>query len=311
MFRSWAKPLLIVLTLAAAAALAQQTVIRVDVKLVHVTATVKNKNGELVGTLQKNEFELYDRGVRQEISVFQRKTELPLSVSLLIDISGSTGKDLKYETDSASRFLKALLAEGNPEDAVELFAFNYDITRLRYWTRNYASLERSLKGLHPEGSTSVHDAVWYAARDLDPREGRKAIVIIIDGADTTSSRTVHQALEAAQLSDAVIYPIVVMPITNDAGRSTGGEHALEFLAQGTGGRTFYPSVGAELDRALTDIVNELRTQYVLGFYPRNVPLSKDRFHKLEVRVTVPGLRVSARNGYYGDSEGDSARTGSR
>jgi Ca-activated chloride channel family protein len=311
MFRWWAKSLLVLLC---AAAIAQQTVIRVDVKLVHVTATVKNKAGELVGALTKDDFEIYDRDVRQDIAVFQRQTEQPLSVAVLIDTSGSTGKDLKYETDSASRFFRALLGEGNREDMVEVFTFNYDITRQHGWTRNATALERSLRAIRPEGSTSVFDAVYFASRDLDQREGRKAIVIVTDGADTTSSRTVQQALEEAQLSDAVIYPIVVVPITNDAGRSIGGEHALEFLAQGTGGRTFYPTVGPQLDRVLTDIINELRTQYLLGFYPRNVPLTKERFHKLEVRVKTPGLRVSARNGYYGDSEGgaaSAAATGSR
>jgi Ca-activated chloride channel family protein len=96
--------------------------------------------------------------------------------------------------------------------------------------------------------------------------------------------------------------VVVIPITNDAGRNIGGENALKFMADGTGGRTFLPSLGAELDRAFSEIIDELRTQYLLGFYPRNVPLTKDRFHKLEVRVKRPELRVSARNGYYGEAE---------
>ncbi len=131
-------------------------------------------------------------------------------------------------------------------------------------------------------------------------------MVVTDGGDTASSKNVHQALEAAQLADAIIYAIVVMPITNDAGRNIGGEHALEFMAKGTGGRTFLPSVGAELDKAFTSIITELRTQYLLGYYPQNVPLTKDRFHKLEVRVMRPDLRVSARNGYYGEVEGGGA-----
>jgi Ca-activated chloride channel family protein len=107
----------------------------------------------------------------------------------------------------------------------------------------------------------------------------------------------------------VIYPVVVMPITNDAGRNIGGENVLTFMAQGTGGRTFLPSVGAQLDKAFNDIITELRTQYLLGFYPRNAPLTKERFHKLEVRVKPPELRVSARNGYYGEVEGASGQSG--
>jgi len=141
------------------------------------------------------------------------------------------------------------------------------------------------------------------ARQEPPALGRHVVVVVTDGGDTVSKFTVHQALEAAQLADAVIYAIVVMPITNDAGRNIGGEHALDFMANGTGGRCFLPTVGAELDKAFTSIITELRTQYLLGYYPRDVPLSKDRFHRLEVRVTRPDLRVSARNGYYGEVEG--------
>jgi Ca-activated chloride channel family protein len=127
-------------------------------------------------------------------------------------------------------------------------------------------------------------------------------VIVTDGGDTVSHKKYHEALEAAQLADAVIYPIVVMPITNDAGRNIGGENALTTMAQGTGGRTFLPNLGPQLDAALTDIIRELRTQYLLGFYPKDVPLTKDRFHRLTLKVAMPGLRVLARNGYYGEAD---------
>ena len=286
--------------LCAAALLAQQTVIRVNVNLVHVVATVKDPSGQLVGTLQKQDFEVYDNGSHQEISVFERTTEQPLSVALLIDISGSTAKELKYEGDSASRFLRALLTEGNPDDTVSLYTFNYEVRQAKSYTHNYRALADQFKLLRGEAGTALYDAVYLAARDLEPREGRKVIVVVTDGGDTFSKYTLKQALEAAQLADAVIYPIVVLPITNDAGRNIGGENALKFIADGTGGRAQYPALGADLDKAFTDIVTELRTQYMLGFYPQNVPLTKERFHKLEVRVMRPELRVSARNGYYGE-----------
>jgi Ca-activated chloride channel family protein len=112
----------------------------------------------------------------------------------------------------------------------------------------------------------------------------------------------RQALEAAQMADAVIYPIVVVPITNDAGRSLGGEHVLSLMAQGTGGRTFAAALGAELDQAFSDIISELRTQYMLAYYPHGVPPTTERFHKLQVSVKRPELQVSARNGYYGEIE---------
>jgi Ca-activated chloride channel family protein len=286
-------------------------VYRTDVNLVRVVASVKNQAGELVGALQKDDFAVFDNGARQEISVFERRTELPLSVALLVDTSGSTAKELAYEADSASRFLHALLSEGNPEDAVALYSFNYVVTVQQYFTHNYRALEARLKTLHGDAGTALYDAIFLSARDLEAREGRKVMVIITDGGDTASSKDVHAALEAAQLADAVVYPVVVMPITNDAGRNIGGEHALQFMAEGTGGRPFLPSVGAQLDKAFGDIITELRTQYLLAFYPHNVPLTKDRFHKLEVRVGRPELRVSARNGYYGEVEGGAGTSGAR
>lgn len=298
----WAKCWLAA-TLCAGALTAQQpTVFRSDVNLVRIVTTVKTLAGQIVGTLAKDEFEVYDNGVKQQVEVFEHQTEQALSVVLMVDTSGSTAKELKYEADSASRFFRALLAEGNLQDTASLYTFNWEVREQQPFSRDLKAFDARLKLLHGEAGTAMYDAVYLGAQRLEPREGRKVIVVVTDGGDTVSKVNLHKALEAAQLADAAIYAIVVMPITNDAGRNIGGEHALEFMAQGTGGRTFLPTVGAELDKAFNAIITELRTQYLLGYYPRNVPLTKNRFHKLEVRVTRPDLRVSARNGYYGEVE---------
>jgi Ca-activated chloride channel family protein len=283
---------------------AQQTpVIKVNVNLVRIVATVKNSAGQLVGALKKEDFEVLDNGVKQEIALFERQTDQPLSVALLVDVSGSTAKDLKYETDSATRFVRVLLTQGNPNDQVALYGFDDEVWLVNNFTHSAAILENSLKKIHGSAGTSLYDAIWLAATEgLEMREGRKVLVVVSDGGNTTSTKDAHQALEAAQLANAVIYPVVDLPITNDAGRNIGGENALTFMAQGTGGRTFFPSSGPQLDKAFDDIISELRTEYLIGFYPHDVPLTKDRFHRLEVHAHAPELRVSARNGYYGDSE---------
>jgi Ca-activated chloride channel homolog len=280
----------------------QESVFRTTVNMVNVTTTVKNRAGQPVGSLSKEDFELYDNGVKQEIAGFGRQTEQALSVALLIDASGSTAKELKYESESASKFLSALLTDGTPADRVALYSFNYDVVQGPF-TRDFAYLERQLKGLKGEAGTALYDAVYFASQALERRDGRKVIVVITDGGDTGSSRDLKQALRQAQLADAVIYPVVVLPIINNAGRNTGGENALTFMAEGTGGRTFFPAIGAQLDQAFREIIEELRTQYVLSYYPRGVPVTRDPFHKLVIRVNNPELRVSARNGYYGESEG--------
>ncbi len=279
----------------------ESPVFKVDVQLVRLLATVKDSNGQSVGTLYKEDFEIFDNGVRQELAVFDRYTEQPLSVALLVDTSASTGKELRYELESALRFVRSFFGGGNPEDAVSLYSFNYTVTLQSSFTRRASRIEQELKSLRSTGATSLYDAIYWASQRIEDRPGRHALVVVTDGGDTTSVKTFHQALEAAQIADAVIYSILVMPITNDAGRNIGGENALATMAARTGGRVFVPSVGPSLDEAFSEILRDLRTQYLLAFYPKNTPPTKERFHRLEIKLKRPDLQVQARNGYYGDS----------
>lgn len=291
------------LALAALIAAAQQApVFRVDVRLVRLLATVKDDHGRLVGSLVREDFTVFDNGVRQEIAVFERRTEQPLSVSILIDTSGSTAKELRYEIESVQRFLRALFNEGNPQDAAALYSFNYEVTKRTPYTRQFAVFERALRSLKAEAGTSLYDAIYLASQEVRDRAGRHVIVVVTDGGDTTSVKTYHAALEEAQRADAVLYAILVMPITNDAGRNIGGENALIAMTSATGGRVFTPNLGAEMDAAFTEILTDLRTQYLIGYYPKNVPPSRNRFHRVEVKLSRPGLRVLTRSGYYGDAE---------
>lgn len=279
----------------------EDATIRVNVRLVRMLATVKDPSGALVGALTKGDFEVRDNGALQQISVFERQTDQPLSVAVLIDNSGSTAKDLKYETDSVMRFVRSLLREGNPTDSVGLYSFNWQVVKQNGFTRNAAAIERSLRQLRGEAGTSLYDAILLAARDIEDREGRKILIVVTDGGDTTSHADFQRATEAAQLADAVIYPILVVPITNDAGRNTGGENALTTMSQRTGGRVFQPSAGPSMDQAFDQIIRDLRTQYMVGFYPKDVPLTKNRFHSLTLLTRDPALRVNTRSGYYGDA----------
>ena len=283
----------------------ESPVIKVNVRLVRMLVTVKDGSGQLIGSLNKSDFSVYDNGVKQDIAVFDRETEQPLSVAMLVDTSASTGIELRYELDSVSRFLRVLLGEGNPDDTVALYSFNWQVSLLSSYTKRFARVDALLKQLKSEGGTSLYDAIFLAARELEFRNGRHVMVLVTDGGDTTSSKNYRDALEAAQHADSILYPVLVVPITNDAGRNVGGENALTTLASGTGGRVFTPSLGAQLDRAFDDILRELRTQYLIGFYPKDIPPTKDRYHTLKVTLqTGPsnrGLRVSTRSGYYGEA----------
>jgi Ca-activated chloride channel family protein len=282
--------------------LAQQPDIRVNVRLVRLLITVKDAAGGIVTGLSRGDFNVYDNGVRQNVAVFERQTEQPLSVATLLDTSGSTGIELKYETDSVTRFFGSLVREGNPADSAAFYTFNWQITLQRPYTRNVAALERDTHHLKSEAGTCLYDAIWLASRDLEFREGRHVMVVVTDGGDTTSSRSFQDALEAVQRADAVLYPVVVIPITNSAGRNTGGENALATMAQRTGGRIFLPSLGAALDQAFDDMLRELRTEYLVGYYPQNVPPSSRGYHTLTVKMADPRLRPVTRSGYYEDSE---------
>ncbi len=292
---------------ATAAAFAQPADFRADVKLVRVAVTVKNAAGALVGSLDKDSFRIWDSGVKQEIAVFERSTALPLSIAVLLDASGSTAAQLPVEVAAIKTFLKSLVAAGNPKDSVALYAFNYQTTELAPFTRNLSRLSSGLSRVKGEAGTSLYDALHFAAADLEKRAGRKVIVVVTDGGDTTSTYTFRDALRAAHMAEASVYPILIRPVTNDPGRNVGGENALSSLAFGTGGRVFEAVLEeAALNQSLGALLKELRTQYLLGYYPRNLPPERRAWHEIRVEMLengepAPGLRPSARSGYYEDS----------
>lgn len=288
--------------LASLAAVAQdETVFKVDVRLVRLTATVKDASGAAVGGLDKGDFTVFDNGVQQTISLFERHTSQPLSVAILLDASGSAGKEMKYQTDAVTRFTRALFKEGNPKDTAALLTFNWQVQELVSFTRNAGRFESATRKLRGEAGTSLYDAIFLGAERIEDREGRRVLIVVTDGADTVSTKNYHDALRAAHDADAVVYGILSMPITNDAGRHIAGEHALTGITRSTGGKMFTPGMNA-LDVAFDEILRDLRTQYMIGFYPKGVPATKDPFHKIEIRTSRPELRVVSRTGYYGDAQ---------
>jgi len=143
-----------------------------NVRLVRILATVKDQNGALVGSLDKANFEVRDNGALQQISVFERETEQALSIAVLIDASGSTAKDLKYETDSVTRFVRAVTRSGNPDDAIALYSFNWQVVQETGFTRDSTRIDRQLRQLHGEAGTSMYDAILLASRDVQNRRHR-------------------------------------------------------------------------------------------------------------------------------------------
>ncbi len=275
----------------------------VDVKLVSVIATVKNSAGAPVSDLERPDFKILAGGVPQEIAIFERQTDRPLSVALLFDASPSVAKEMKFEQEASVRFVRNLLGGGaNPADRIAVYRFCDYVEELQGFTASPERLEKALYSIHIEGGTSLYDALYIAAQRLEKRQGRKVVVVITDGGDTTSRIKFAEALEAVQLADAVVYSIIVVPITSDAGRNLGGENALKTMSASTGGLAFRQFSERDLDKTFRQIERDLRVQYLLAFYPRGIPTGPERFHRIEVQVNCPACKVLARNGFFSGPE---------
>jgi len=277
---------------------ADDSTIKVDVKLVNVFVTVTDEHGAPVSALTKDNFQLFEDGRLQKVSVFDRESELPLSIVLDIDTSLSTHKDLPLELTSARRFVHAIL---RPVDALSLYEFSEIVDQVVPFTADLRTIDRGLDRLHPGAATALYDAIFLGAQALEERQGRKVMVVITDGGDTFSKTDYQEALRAAQISEAIVYSIIVVPIEASAGRDTGGEHALIQLSEDTGGKYFYATSISQLDHAFKSISDELRTQYLLAYYPSQCLADSD-FRRIEVKLT--GVAGSSeynsrhRTGYY-------------
>lgn len=282
---------------APAAAQEPESTVKVDVKLVNVFVTVTDDRGAPVAGLTQENFTLLEDGQKQKIAVFARESALPLSIVLAVDTSLSTRKDLPLELASAKRFAHAIL---RPQDALSVYQFSEIVDEIVSFTSDIKRLDRGLERIHSGAATALYDAVFLGSRALAPRQGRKVMVVITDGGDTVSKMDYKEALRAAQEADAILYSIIIVPIEASAGRDTGGEHALIQLSSDTGGKYFYATSMAQLDQAFQKISEELRTQYVLAYYPGQ-RFSDSDFRRIEVKIADSGnhdFRVHHRSGYY-------------
>jgi Ca-activated chloride channel homolog len=274
--------------------------IHVNVKLVNVFASVADNDGAPYAKLRKEDFRIFEDGIEQKLAVFERESGLPLSIVMALDTSLSTRKDLPLEIASARKFSHAVL---RPVDAIALYQFSTYVSQVLPFTNEERRVDDALSHLRTGSATALYDAIFLSAQALQRRQGRKVIVLITDGGDTASKADYREAVRAAQISEAIIYPIIMVPIEADAGRDLGGEHALIQLSSDTGGKYYYATSLAQLDDAFRQISDELRTQYLLAYYP--VSRVGAEFRRITVELT-PEARQSAqrelsvrhRAGYY-------------
>lgn len=284
-----------VLVALAAPAIPQDTpTYHVKVRLVNVFVNVTDRTGAPIGGLTQDDFALSEDGVPQKISYFDRQTDMPLSLVLAIDTSGSVRKDLDIETHAAHDFMRALL---RPVDRLDLIDFNSSVREVVPFTADIRHLDWGLNNLDLGPATALYDAIYLSSQSLAPRSGRKVLVLISDGGNTVKGVDYEQALDQAIRSEVMVYSLIDIPILNDAGRDTGGEHALITLSQETGGKYYYAEFG-DIASAFHKISEDLRTQYLVGYYPAQRRSQTD-FRRIQVTLkSKPAYTLRYRPGYY-------------
>src|SRR6516164_10091822 len=289
--------------------------IKVDVDVVSILASVRDKRGGLVANLEKNDFTVLEDNKEQAIKYFTRETDLPLTIGLLIDVSGSQRNLIGIERNAATQFFSKVL---RPKDEAFLISFGEEAELLQDYTASARLLEEGLNhlqvssgvgGIHPgpvptigqPRGTVLYDAVYLAATDkLRGEVGRKVIILITDGVDQGSRLTRNQAVEAAQKSDAVIYSIdysdpgAYGPFGFGGG---GGEAELRKMSDETGGRVYKVDRKHPLEDVFKELQDEMRSQYSIAYTPIN-DVKDGGYRHLEIRLANKDMKAQARKGYY-------------
>ena len=289
--------------------------IKVDVDVVNLYCAVRNKQNSLISNLEKGDFSLAEDGTSQTIKYFTRETDLPLTIGLLVDVSGSQRNLIDIERRAANSFFSNVLKK---KDVAFLISFGADSELLQDITGsprvlqdglNHLKLNAGFSGInsgpvptmsHARG-TVLYDAGYLAANDMLAKEvGRKAIVLITDGQDEGSTLTEKAAIEAAQKADAIIYGILYVDRQQYGFGGFGGysgEAVLKQMSEETGGHLFQVDRKNTLDSIFEQLQQEMRTQYAIGYTPTNG--KKDgSFRKIDLRTSNKDLKVQVRKGYY-------------
>jgi Ca-activated chloride channel homolog len=301
---------------------------RVETDLTNVLFTAVDRNKRFVTTLKQDDIRVFEDGVQQQVFTFQRETDRPLSLAILIDTSNSQERTLPEEKSAAQRFVDAIIRQ--QKDEVAVLTFTGDATLEQGLTGNVARVRRAIDrvefvppsgyigggvtvGTPPisgdnqarAGSTAIWDAVWVTSREVlseTSDKTRRAIILLTDGVDTSSRLKMSEAIDSALKADAIIYSIGI----GDSFSFDGVEEAsLRKLSEHTGGRAYFPRSEEDLGVAFAQIQDELRSQYLIAYSPQNK--AKDgSFRKVQIDVVNPdlkrqNLRLTYRQGYFARS----------
>jgi VWFA-related protein len=283
--------------------------VKVQTSLVNVFATVRDKRNGIISDLTKDDFRVYEDGAEQKVVFFAKETDVPITLAILMDTSGSMYNIMDAEKDAASRFVHEIMRK---KDEAVVISFDTDVNLLADFTEDPAELTKAMRRATVNvdasgiggtggtvnstgGGTNLYDAVYLASHDeLATEAGRKAVIVLSDAEDTGSRLSLDESIEAAQRSDVVIHVILIQ----DQGAISGvGGGVASQMARDTGGRVIPVRNDKSLEKAFDEISEELRSQYVLGYTPTN--MDRDgTFRKIKVEVSRPDTKILARRGYY-------------
>ena len=253
-----------------------------------VTASVIDDDRHFVSGLTREEFRVWEDDVPQTIVDFSLETR-PISMAILIDTSGSMREEIGQVQTAAKSFVQTL----RPQDRAMVIDFDENVYLLQDLTSDQAKLRHAIEGTDAEGGTALYDAIYASYRKLRGTEGRRAIVLLSDGADTNSRFSYDKVLEWTRTHDAVIYSIGLGATVLDVGIRS----SLKQLADETGGRSYFPNSASELAEVYQQIAEDLRSQYFLAYAPTN-RASDGTWRRIRLETTAKGAKVKTRKGYY-------------
>jgi VWFA-related protein len=283
--------------------------IRIQVNLVNLFATVRDKHKAIVTGLKMDDFQVFEDGQPQEITNFSAESNLPITLGILMDTSGSESFMLSAEKDAGSRFLARVMRKG---DLAMVMSFDTDVDLLADFTEDRSRLDRAInraqinapgsgaiiaQGPLPTsggGGTDFYDAVYLAAHDkLSSEAGRKAMIILTDAEDTGSRVKLQEAIESAQRTDTVVHILLVAADGGDQG-------VAKKLTDETGGRMIVVRNERNLEQAFDQISEELRSQYTISYVPSN-KAHDGAYRKVRVDMKNKDYSALTRRGYYAPS----------
>jgi len=276
---------------------ADNQIISVNVDLVNVLFTVADRKGKFITSLTKDDFKIFEDNKSQVITNFSNETDLPLTIALLVDTSGSIRDKLRFEQEAAIEFFYSALKRN--KDKASVISFDSGVDLLQDFTDDPEKLSEAIRKIRAGGGTSLYDAIYLAVTEkLSKQTGRRVVILISDGDDNSSRMSLTETLEAAQRNDVSIYSISTNNTAYFASNEQQrGDKTLKRFSEETGGRTFFPFKLQELAANFQDIGMELRSQYQLAYRSGN-DKADGTFRRIRVDVTNRQYAAKARTGYY-------------